>query len=341
MENKMETSKIISFIKEHKAKAGIDAFSFCFVSLGKGRIGEAGNDIREIMEKCNIPFCFYSGGCENKNINDKMLKCREGMVIKDTRTIPKDKFCPIIGEGDGVYYKNSCNRFSAERQKYSFPWEEKFSLYMGNWATMDKTFGGNGLYYYVDDRVSKVRCIVLNSVWHTYKTDENGALLNEDYYGFGQEQLNWLCDVLYNLPKGYAVALFSHSPVSNNENSNIRDSHVALGIVNAFIEGKTYVGEYLDSKDVENNTCIYAVFRGKGEVIGWFSGHLVRNIITSYHSTRGRKMNFKVVTTANTPDDFSNVSVDFVVANRKSGDVHISRFGSGDNRRYNYRFDDM
>jgi hypothetical protein len=52
-------------------------------------------------------------------------------------------------------------------------------------------------------------------------------------------------------------------------------------------------------------------------------------------------MNFKVVTTANTPDDFSNVSVDFVVANRKSGDVHISRFGSGDNRRYNYRFDDM
>ncbi len=342
MENKRlfkEISRIISTVKEQKARAGIDAFSFGFVSQGRGRIGENGYAVGEILDKCGIPFCFHSGGCENISITDKMLKSREEILIKDTKSIPKEKLCPIIGEGDGTYYKKKyCKENGSLSEKYSFPWEERFSLYMGYWATQNKSFGGNGLYYYIDDKVSKVRCIVLNSVWHKYKTDENGALLNEDYYGFGQEQLNWLCDVLYDLPKGYAVALFSHSPVSNNENSNIRDSHVALGIVNAFIEGKTYIGEYLNSKDAENNTCVYAVFKGKGEVIGWFSGHLLRDIITSYHAISGRRMNFKAVTTANSSNE---LRVDFVVADRKSGDVYITRFGNGEGRRYNYRLEDL
>jgi hypothetical protein len=137
--------------------------------------------------------------------------------------------------------------------------------------------------------------------------------------------------------------------VTNNYHSNQRDAQIAQGIVNAFISGGTYSGEYSAANDTANNVSINVSFDKKGKVIGWFSGHIHRDLILGEDSKSGNKLLFKTVTITSDADmtydeteaarDMSgdtSHAIDFIVANKKTGEVCIFRLGIGDDRTYNF-----
>ena len=213
----------------------------------------------------------------------------------------------------------------------------------------NKTFGGDGTYYYVDDVASKTRFIVLNSVWFEYQTNEDGTVKNEDNFGFGGKQLLWLCDVLSSMEDDYQAVFFSHSPVTNHGHSNMRDGYIAQGIVNAFVSAGTYSGAYSKSLIDGNNSNINVSFDKEGKVVGWFSGHIHKDSILNEESGSDEPNLFKTVTITsdanmsydeNEPERTMNGdtshAIDFVTANRKTGEVCIFRLGIGEDRTYNY-----
>ena len=68
-------------------------------------------------------------------------------------------------------------------------------------------FGNSRTYYYSDNDAELIRFIALDSSDMIYDSSENWQKL----LAFGAEQLQWLCDVLQNTPKGYSVIIIIHS----------------------------------------------------------------------------------------------------------------------------------
>ncbi len=339
-------SVAVEKIKSKKRSAGINGVSFAFFSDNHQRLGDSCALVGDIVKKCNIPFAFFCGdSVSNGYIDSKELMIeQEEKFAKLTKAIPENRFCRALGNHDGYY-------LTSELEKYCLPWEERYGIFLSPISmTQNKVFGGNGTYYYVDDIASKTRFIVLNSVWFNYKTNDDGTINNKDASGFGNEQILWLTNVLLNLPQDYDVVFVSHSPISNSDHSSIRDAHIVQGIVNAFIDGGEYQGEYSSAVDPENNCSVSVSFNKKGNVIGWFAGHVHRDLILSADAKTSNPFNFKCVTITsdanmsydpNEPERDMNGTtghaIDFVTVNKKTGEVFLTRLGVGNNRTYYYK----
>jgi hypothetical protein len=338
-------SEVASKIQEKQREFGINGVTFAFFSDNHTRLGYAGSLIWEVMQRCNIPFAFFGGdSIDSGTIESKaLMEQQETNFAKMMSCIPKERFHRALGNHDGYY-------LTSDGQKYNCTWEEKYYKFLSPLAvSSNRIFGKNGTYYYVDEPTSKTRFIILNSIWFDHQTNEDGTINNPDKAGFGNEQLNWLFEVLSSLPDGYEVVLMSHSPVSNTDHSNLRDAFLAQGIVNAFIEGGTFEGEYTQSVNPANNSSVSVSFSKKGNVIGWFSGHIHKDRIITSDAKNGNKLSFKTVTItsdANISYDEEEAerdmngdtshAIDFVTVNKKTGDVFLFRLGVGNDRTYNY-----
>ncbi len=332
-------------IQEKQREFGINGTSFAFFSDNHQRLGFAGPIIWEIMKRCSIPYAFYGGDAISNGIiaSQEIMEEQEKLFSDMMKCIPADRLCRALGNHDGYY-------FLSTGERYHCSWEEIYSIFMSKGAvSQNKNFGGDGTYYYVDDVASKTRFIVLNSVWFDYKENEDGTLNNQDGFGFGAKQINWLCDILTSNPEGFDVVFFSHSPVSNNGHSNIRDAYLVQGIVNAFISGGEYNGEYTGSVNSLNDASVAVCFEKKGNVIGWFSGHIHADTINTEDAQNKNSLLFKTVTitsdanmsydeTEATRDMSGDTShaIDFVTVNKNTGEVYIFRLGIGEDRTYNY-----
>ncbi len=337
--------EVISKIKEKQREFGINGITFAFFSDNHMRIGYSGPLIWEVMKECNIPYAFFGGDAiSNGTIESKaLMETQEKYFYDMVKCIPAERFHRALGNHDGYY-------LTSDGRKYNCPWDEKHFMFLSPLTvSSNRVFGENGTYYYVDHTASKTRFIVLNSVWFDYQTNEDGTVNNSDGAGFGNEQLNWLCNTLSSIPDGYHVVFLSHSPVSNNAHTSIRDIDLAQGVVNAFIEGKSFSGEYTQSQNSANNSAVNVSFEKKGNVIGWFSGHIHRDLITSVDEKSGNELLFKVVTITSDAnmsydetepernmDGDTSHAIDFVTVNKKTGEVSIFRLGIGNDRTYNY-----
>ncbi len=330
-------------IKDKTKSFGRNGVTFAFFTDNHKSLGYSADLVSHVAKECNIPFVFYGGdsGVDTTVSSKADMEANEKAFTDFIKCIPEGRFCRAIGEYDGSYTLNT-------GEKYHLPWEEKYNLFTAPMAVFqNRIFGGDGTYYYVDDISSKTRFIVLNSVWFNYKTNADGTVNNEDGYGFGNEQIRWLCDVLLSVPEDMSVVFVSHSPITNNDHSNLRDAFLLQGIVNAFVNGETYVNEYSSGADEENNASVYVSFNKKGEVIGWFAGHIHKDVITSFDSQNGKKLSFKSVTITSdadmsydsleeTREGDTECAVDFVTVNKITGEVYMVRLGVGSDRTYNY-----
>lgn len=338
-------AQTVAKIQAKQHEFGRNGVTFAFFADNHQRLGDAGALIWDIMQKCSIPFAFFGGDSVSSGyINSKEdMISQEANFAKMMNCIPAERFCRAIGNHDGYY-------LTIDGEKYHCSWEEKYSTFLAPISvSQNKTFGGDGTYYYVDDKASKTRFIVLNSVWFDFATNEDGTANNKDNLGFGEEQLCWLCDVLASTDEDYQVVFLAHSPVSNNGHSNLRDAHIVQGIVNSFITGGAYNGEYTGSVNPKNNVSVNVSFTGGGNVVGWFSGHVHQDMINQSDAQTGNELLFKAVTItsdANISYDDNEAdrdmngdtshAIDFVTVNRKTGEVYIARLGIGSDREYNY-----
>lgn len=205
--------------------------------------------------------------------------------------------------------------------KYYYNRDQVYDLFLREESiAQNKHFGGEGTYYYIDDIASKVRWIVM---------DTNNAPVDD-------AQIAWVQNTALSFSEsGWSVVFISHQPISN---------HYHAGITNA-----ADVVSAVTSKATANNV----------PIIGWYSGHVHRDIIAtklmsggngSNAGTEGASLGFTqvIITSDHTgiayddatkhtiANDDQSHAIDFVTINKASRTVNITRLGIGNDRSYSY-----
>lgn len=127
----------------------------------------------------------------------------DGLVPKDVTAVYVQKMLDDMrGSGLPLYYvmgNHDSNYFRKNPQP--FLREEMETLYFGK-EPAGTVRGARQFYYYRDFEKQNMRCIFLDSF------DCN----REWRYGFSEEELDWLEEVLCTTPESYYVTVFSHVP---------------------------------------------------------------------------------------------------------------------------------
>lgn len=305
--------------------------TFPFFSDNHTRDGNAqymGIMIAHIMKECGIPYCFFGGDAITSAVastadSDAEFKAQARAFDTAMSYIPDGRFCMALGNHETVLKYNPDISGSVT---VTYDRNETYNIFLreeGTWQ--NKHFGGDGTYYYVDDIVSKVRWIVLNT---------NG-IGNHD---LDSDQLSWFRDkALMFSESGWGAVIVSHFPITRHHNASTGFTNNA-----AVIE---MLQDYMGGNDTN-----------KADIIGWYSGHIHRDriyrgvavnddddtvsgdmgfvqvTVTSDHTTIAYEDATKH-TVAN--DDLSH-AIDFVTVNKSRRTVNLTRLGIGEDRQYTY-----
>lgn len=205
--------------------------------------------------------------------------------------------------------------------KYYYNRDQVYDLFLREESiAQNKHFGGEGTYYYIDDIASKVRWIVM---------DTNNAPVDD-------AQIAWVQNTALSFSEsGWSVVFISHQPISNHYHSGISN---AAAVVSAVVSTAT-------SKSIP--------------IIGWFSGHVHRDIISTKRLTGGNGSNAGteagdlgftqvIITSDHTgiayddatkhtvANDDQSHAIDFVTINKTTRKVNLTRLGIGEDRGYSY-----
>lgn len=201
-------------------------------------------------------------------------------------------------------------------------------------------------YYYLDNEVSKVRTIVVNT------TDIPKDELNPDgtrkynefnNKAYSNEQLNWIAHTALNFsnketPSDWGVVILGHIA----GDSMVTNSNVLNSILTAYNNGTSYIdsgttqyGDWSINVDFSN--------QGQGDFIAFFMGHLHRDDIVT------NEAGFPVIITLNAslfkdyptaPDKTlgteTETAWDVVTIDRSSRNIYLTRFGAGADRSTTY-----
>lgn len=308
--------------------------TFPFFSDNHTRDGNAqymGIMIAHIMKECGIPYCFFGGDAitsaeASTADSDAEFKAQAKAFDTAMSYIPDGRFCMALGNHETVLKYAPSIPGSVT---VTYDRNETYNIFLreeGTWQ--NKHFGGDGTYYYVDDIVSKVRWIVLNT---------NG-IGNHD---LDSDQLSWFRDkALMFSESGWGAVIVSHFPITRHHNASTGFTNNA-----AVIE---MLQDYMGGNDTN-----------KADIIGWYSGHIHRDriyrgvAVNDDDDTVSGDMGFVQVTVTsdhttiaypigNSPtyhpvgnDDLSH-AIDFVTVNKSQRTVNLTRLGIGEDRQYTY-----
>lgn len=205
--------------------------------------------------------------------------------------------------------------------KYWYNRDQIYDLFLREESiAQNKHFGGEGTYYYIDDIASKVRWIVM---------DTNNAPVDD-------AQITWVQNTALSFGEsGWEVVFISHQPISNHYHAGITN---AVAVVSAIVSTA-------NTKNVP--------------IVGWFSGHVHRDIISTKRLTGGNGSNAGteagdlgftqvIITSDHTgiayddatkhtvANDDQSHAIDFVTINKATRTVNITRLGIGNDRSYMY-----
>lgn len=312
--------------------------------------GYTGTLAAAVMDACHIPYAVMCGDAARSDGNGltNESQMRKSLMAADQIFAPigYERLLQVQGNHDGSWGYDS----SLTDPYFCYQMDAK-ALYNAIFRkVLDNTnciFGGDGSYYYIDHPASKVRFIILNSLWVEDGEDTDGNALHRRMrtYGYGNEQLNWLANTALSFSEsGWAVVLAAHVPPIASYDSTMRDEAVIRGILTAFAEGSAYSGKYGTSGnwDYVSVSCDFSS-RILAEIVGFFCGHVhADNIITD-------ELPFPVITITSDADlsyDESEETrvygtdnehaIDFVTINRDTSTVNLVRLGVGADRIFTY-----
>ena len=188
-EIKDTTEKINSAKEKHRSKAFLLLTDSHYVVNGTWE--DTVWCIKEVNKRAPFDSIIHLG-----DLTDGMI-CREvnyhyvDIVKKGLLSLDKPVYF-VIGNHDTNYFKSNPERFSKE---------EQYWLYH-NGCCDGAVRNGHALYYYKDFEEILVRGIFLHSF------DECEKIR----YGFSQEEVLWLQEVLKTVPENFRVLVFSHVP---------------------------------------------------------------------------------------------------------------------------------
>ena len=129
---------------------------------------------------------------------------------------------------------------------YNFTPAELYNLvYALTYKYQNAVTDKSGTAYYVDDTARKVRFIMLNTQCNPFEENKDGSAKynNMAFARFTQVQFDFVTDkALATIPDNdWSVVLCGHHPLWSDET---KDAGVMLGVLNAYKNKTTYIGEY-------------------------------------------------------------------------------------------------
>ena len=223
--------------------AGADGAGFLFFTdLHWGsNAGRTGHLAAACMDRLGISWALCGGDWVRSGVAAAKEEMEADFVAVQAALRPlRGRLLTALGNHDG-----SWGLVDGTPYAYNFTPE---ALYRRMFRDCPCTARGpDGSYYYLDDPTSKVRFLVLNSVWCPYGEDESGAALypRQNRYGFGQAQLDWVAETGLRFSEpGWALVVVTHVPVHEDQEGKFRDHTLLTGMLNAFATGGAYQGVY-------------------------------------------------------------------------------------------------
>lgn len=310
-------------------QVGRHCITFPFFSDNHQRNGYSGVLIKHVMDECHIPYCFFGGdGIANGYFGDETdaeMRAQDAAFDAATSAIPAWQFCRAIGNHE-YYWKVSSS------ETYYYTSDQVYEVFMReNTLAQSKEFGDSGTYYYVEDKASKVRFIVMDM-----NTLDDAV------------QISWLQNVALHFDEaGWAVVLIGHQPVTEHYATVIEGAEAARTVLKDYINGTS---------------------ANKADIVGWWCGHIHRDRIfegvaanpgyngstdTATDMAEGdpiaETLPWKTVSiiSDNTSLGYGGIkhaidnsdqshAIDFVTINKDARTVNITRLGFGDDRSFSY-----
>jgi len=228
--------------------------------------------------------------------------------------------------------------------------EERFDLFYDHRENAIFPDGEKVLYYYIDDKQSKVRYIAADS-GDMPEGLADGKLNHPGQWTFAmsQKQTEWFINDALSLPgDGWSIVIFLHSMTPPDEISESCSrskekwymNHLD-DIADAFkVKGKLK-SEYYDG---DFKLCVNADFSEytKADIIGFFAGDFHRDMIDYTKNGIPKIFTGNSVTyrggnkLPRNDGDKTEMLFDMVTVNKKTRSIHLTRVGSGDDRDVKY-----
>lgn len=209
----------------------------------------------------------------------------------------------------------------------------------------------NSPYGFYDIASKKQRIIVLDAwdIRNDLKTSTGVTKYqSRKYGGFQQKQISWLAATLQSTPANYSVSVFSHIALGEALSSNTYEminEPLIIGLLKAYQNGTAYssADDVAFVANVDHPASIVHSFasRGKGSLMGIFSGHIHRDIAKrigfdetptlmtncSYAYGDADDKTRRILGTVN--EDLFDV----IAINNETNNIQMHRFGAGLNGR--------
>ena len=193
-----------------------------------------------VMDACDIPLALMSGDTMSATAvssEDILLEWLDS-AEKVLSPIGADRLMQIRGNHDDVWgtYNGGTTVSYVNKVAPAKIWNK---MHRNQAKDFRRVFGGDGTYFYLDNKPQKVRFICLNSQFYdgaAITGGTTGAMTN----GFGEAQLAWLRDVALAVEDDWGVVIATHipptaSPVNGNTYylSQMEDGEAFRNIINA------------------------------------------------------------------------------------------------------------
>ncbi|MBQ3527683.1 MAG: hypothetical protein IJA52_03955 [Clostridia bacterium] len=336
--------------------AGRDAVAFAWFSdlhYSNGSKNNATGAITAaVMDKCNIPFALSTGDVLTQSVllEEQEVALSYKLVYEMLSPIGSDRLLQVEGNHDGAWGQvdldDDGELETGERYCYNVTEEKLYNMMFRQHQTdTRRVYGSESTWFYIDDPVTKTRFIMLNNLWTNGETDsETGIAVNNKMSdkGFGQPQVDWLInEALVFEERGWSVVMAAHVPLNSEQ---LRDRAVVQGLLEAYANKSSYSGEYgVEGQWDHVKVSVDYKNRITANIIGFYAGHIHADSIKNFFSfpqvtiTPNSNISYDENEEEREWGTDNEVAVDFVVINKKTGEVNHVRLGVGSDRTYNYK----
>ena len=338
-------------IDEIYANGGIDCVSsVCIGDLhARSSMDEKGKRLglvtKTIMNESDIPLMIAVGDImsQSSHISPAGIYEELGLARKWFSHIPYDQQALFMGNHDGAWGDTTSGYYYKQ-----LPLEVMYNLiYRKQAMDMRRVAGENGTYYYINNVSQKHYFIMLNSNnTPDYEENEDGTAKYDRFHAscLGQVQLDWLVDVLSNMPKDYTASIYLHEPY-------VGDYTQLVGIVDAYNNKSTFKNSFTDTNNTWRNSSVDVNFASaNGEIVGVVAGHVhfdymryvghnpmyttcpLITLTTALGGDARQSPDGETLSTVRTDGTSTEFAMDIQIIDKKNRKWHMIRLGAGSDR---------
>lgn len=353
---------IADTIRSKQDTAGFSAYQFIWLSdihgangyqnqngAGKSATDHIGEIAQYLCDSFDIPVVAISGDIMSQasHANADDVNAEYDALKSILSPIKPDRLAAVAGNHDGSYGSPQNGVYYLKYIGDPALWNH---LYRRQALDRARIFGGDGSYFYLDSP-QKVRLIMLNSQTSgDDSTDANGnAIYNSQKYSiYGSEQLQWLADIVLNMPNGWTALIMAHAPLNWS-----KDGSILAGIMDAYNKRIAYSGNvnvtdtYWGSGASDNaykNVAVSVDFSAaKGEIAAFLHGHIHKDTVDTVTydfpcisiTTAGGDVRDENPT-ERVPGTATETAMDVVTLDKLNRKIYLTRIGAGTGREVSY-----